>query len=266
MFGLDDFFWRTLLAGVGVACIAGPLGVFVVWRRMAYFGDTLSHSAILGVALGFLLGMSPSVGVAAVVAAVALLLFLLQRRFGLATDTLLGILAHGALSLGLVVLAFLDGVRIDLMSYLFGDLLSVDVADLVLIWTGGVVVSLVLIRIWRPLLAMTVHEELARVEGVPVERMQLLFLMLIAGVIAMAMKVVGALLITALLIIPAATASRLSRTPEQMALLASLLGIGSVLLGLAASWHWDTPTGPSVVVGAIVLFAAQYLIPARPLS
>ena len=147
MFGLDDFFWRALLAGVGVACIAGPLGVFVVWRRMAYFGDTLSHSAILGVALGFLLGMSPSVGVAAVVAAVALLLFLLQRRFGLATDTLLGILAHGALSLGLVVLAFLDGVRIDLMSYLFGDLLSVDVADLVLIWTGGVVVSLVLISI-----------------------------------------------------------------------------------------------------------------------
>ena len=263
MLGLDDFLWRALLAGVGVALVAGPLGVFVVWRRMAYFGETMSHSAILGVALGFVLGLSPSLGVAVVVVAVALSLLVLQRRHGLATDTLLGILAHGALSLGVVALAFMEHVRVDLMAYLFGDILSVDTWDLLMIWVGGGLVLGVLARMWRALLAMTVHEELARVEGVPVERINLGFLLLIALVIAMAMKVVGALLITALLIIPAAGASRLSGTPEHMALLAALLGMVAVALGLAASWHWDTPAGPSVVVGAALLFMAQYVIPAR---
>ena len=263
MLGLDDFLWRALSAGIGIALVAGPLGVFVVWRRMAYFGETMSHSAILGVALGFLLGLSPSLGVAAVVMAVALSLLVLQSRHGLATDTLLGILAHGALSLGVVALAFMEHVRVDLMAYLFGDILSVDTWDLLMIWVGGGLVLGVLARMWRALLAMTVHEELARVEGVPVKRINLGFLLLIALVIAMAMKVVGALLITALLIIPAATASRLSRTPEHMALLAALLGMVAVVLGLAASWHWDTPAGPSVVVGAALLFMAQYVIPAR---
>ncbi|MCB1737248.1 MAG: metal ABC transporter permease [Gammaproteobacteria bacterium] len=261
--GVDDFLWRALFAGLGVALVAGPLGVFVVWRRMAYFGDTLAHSALLGVALGFLLGISPNIGVAVVAVAVALLLLALQHRHWLATDTLLGILAHGALSIGLVAMAFLTEVRIDLMAYLFGDILSVGIPDLVAIWGGGVVVLGALFRLWRPLLAVTVHEELARVEGVPVARVRLVFLLLIAVVIAVAMKVVGVLLITAMMIIPAASARRLSRTPEQMAVIAALFGIGAVLLGLAGSWRWDTPTGPSVVVGAIVLFAVQGLIPVR---
>ncbi|MCB1734705.1 MAG: metal ABC transporter permease [Gammaproteobacteria bacterium] len=261
--GIDDFLWRALFAGVGVALIAGPLGVFVVWRRMAYFGDTLAHSALLGVALGFLLGISPNIGVAVVAVAVALLLLALQHRHWLATDTLLGILAHGALSIGLVAMAFLTEVRIDLMAYLFGDILSVGFTDLIAIWAGGMVVLGALVGLWRPLLAVTVHEELARVEGVPVARVRLVFLLLIAVVIAVAMKVVGVLLITAMMIIPAASARRLSRTPEQMAVIAALFGIGAVVLGLAGSWHWDTPTGPSVVVGAIVLFAFQGLFPVR---
>lgn len=261
--GIDDFLWRAMFAGLGIALVAGPLGVFVVWRRMAYFGDTLAHSALLGVALGFLLGISPNIGVAVVAVAVALLLLALQHRHWLATDTLLGILAHGALSIGLVAIAFLTEVRIDLMAYLFGDILSVGIPDLVAIWGGGVVVLGALIWLWRPLLAVTVHEELARVEGVPVARVRLVFLLLIAVVIAVAMKVVGVLLITAMMIIPAASARRLSRTPEQMAVIAALFGIGAVLLGLAGSWRWDTPTGPSVVVGAIVLFAIQGLIPVR---
>ncbi|MGB0723466.1 MAG: zinc ABC transporter permease subunit ZnuB [Gammaproteobacteria bacterium] len=261
--GLDDFLWRALLAGIGLALVAGPLGVFVVWRRMAYFGDTLAHSSLLGVALGFLLGISPNIGVALVTFSVAGLLLLLQRRQRLATDTLLGILSHGALSLGLVAIAFLSDVRIDLLAYLFGDILSVDGRDLIAIWLGGGAVLAALARLWQPLLAVTVHEELARIEGVPVERARLVFLMMIALVIAVAMKVVGALLITALLIIPAATARRFSRTPEQMALLAAVFGMIAVGIGLALSWHWDTPAGPSVVVGTLILFTAQYLLPRR---
>ncbi|MCP5140914.1 MAG: zinc ABC transporter permease subunit ZnuB [Gammaproteobacteria bacterium] len=262
-FGIDDFLWRALLAGVGIALIAGPLGVFVVWRRMAYFGDTLAHSALLGVALGFLLGISPNIGVAVVAISVALLLLALQRRHWLATDTLLGILAHGALSIGLVAMAFLTDVRIDLMAYLFGDILSVDTTDLLAIWGGGLIALAVVAWLWHPLLAVTVHEELARVEGVPVERMRFAFLLLIAVVIAVAMKVVGVLLITAMMIIPAASARRLSRTPEQMAVLAALFGIAAVAVGLAGSWRWDTPAGPSVVVAAILLFALQGLLPGR---
>lgn len=261
--GIDDFLWRALLAGIGVALIAGPLGVFVVWRRMAYFGDTLSHSALLGVSLGFLIGINPNLGVSIVAIGVALLLLFLQRQHWLATDTLLGILAHGTLSIGLVVTAFITDLRIDLMAYLFGDILSVDATDLLGIAIGGSVVLGTLAWLWRPLLALTVHEDLARVEGVPVERVRLIFLLLIAVVIAVAMKVVGVLLITSMMIIPAASARRLSNTPEQMAVIAALFGVGAVLLGLTGSWHWDTPAGPSVVVGAIVLFALQGLLPSR---
>ncbi|GAB6042302.1 zinc ABC transporter permease subunit ZnuB [Endothiovibrio diazotrophicus] len=262
-FNWDRFLWLALGAGLGTAVVAAPLGAFVVWRRMAYFGDTLAHSALLGVALGFLLGLDLNLAVIAVAIAIALLLLALERRRLLATDTLLGILSHSALSVGLVVIAFLEGIRVDLTGYLFGDILAVTPTDLAWVWGGGLLVLALLAAIWRPLLALTVHEELARVEGVPVERVRILFLLMIAVVIAVSMKIVGVLLITSLMIIPAATARRLSRTPEGMALTAAALGALAVLGGLAASWQWDTPAGPSVVVTAALLFTLTQLVPAK---
>jgi zinc transport system permease protein len=251
---MDEFLIRALLAAIGVAVVAGPLGSFVVWRRMAYFGDTLSHSALLGVTLGFLLGADPTVGIIAVCTAVALLLALGERQRVLASDTLLGILSHSALSLGLVSLAFLETLRVDLIGYLFGDVLAVTWEDVSVVYIGGAVVLGVLAWLWRPLLAITVHEDLARVEGVPVKRVQIAFMLIIAVTIAIAMKVVGILLITSLLIIPAAAARALSRTPEQMAVLASIAGVLAVFGGLAGSFHWDLPSGPSIVTSAAVLF------------
>ncbi|MES9943319.1 MAG: metal ABC transporter permease, partial [Candidatus Thiodiazotropha sp. 6PLUC7] len=233
---VDDFLLRALAAGVGVAMVAGPLGVFVVWRRMAYFGDTLAHSALLGVALGFLLGINLNLSVILLSIVLALILVAMNRNQHLSHDTQLGILAHSALSLGLVVMAFQSSVRIDLMGYLFGDILAVTATDLLWVWGGGFVVLLVLMLIWRPLLSLTVHEELAQVEGVPVTAVRLAFMLLIALVIAVSMKIVGVLLITSMMIIPAASARSFSRTPEQMALFAGLLGIVSVMLGLAGSW------------------------------
>ncbi|MES9963335.1 MAG: zinc ABC transporter permease subunit ZnuB [Candidatus Sedimenticola sp. 20ELBAFRAG] len=258
---MDDFMLRALAAGLGVALVAGPLGVFVVWRRMAYFGDTLAHSALLGVALGFLFGLNLNLSVVLVAITIALLLLSLQGSRQLASDTLLGILAHSALSLGLVVMAFQENVRVDLMGYLFGDILAVSAADLLWVWGGGILVLTTLILIWRPLLSLTVHPELAQVEGVHITRIRLIFMLLIALVIAVSMKIVGVLLITSMMIIPAAAARRLSRTPEQMALAASMVAALAVLLGLAASWQWDTPAGPSVVVAAAALFATSQLIP-----
>lgn len=251
---LDDFFTRALLAGIGLALTTGPLGCFVVWRRMAYFGDTMAHSALLGVALGFLLEIDPTVGVFAVAVLVSLALLALERRGGLSADALLGILSHAALALGLVVLAFMTWVRVDLMGFLFGDILAVSKLDVVLIWSGGAVVLALLAFLWRPLLAASVDEELAAAEGLSPARSRLVFMLMMALVVAIAMKVVGILLITALMIIPAATARRFAATPEAMAALAALAGALAVTGGLYGSLAFDTPSGPSVVVAALALF------------
>jgi zinc transport system permease protein len=259
---MDDFLLRALVAGFGVAMVAAPLGVFVVWRRMAYFGDTLAHSALLGVALGFILGISLNLMVIAIAICMSLLLLALQNSKQLAVDTLLGILAHSALSFGLVVISFQESMRIDLMGYLFGDILAVTTTDLLWVWGGGLLAIGILVLIWQPLLAMTVHEELAQVEGVPVGRTRLIFMLLIALVISVSMKIVGVLLITSMMIIPAAAARRFSRTPEQMALIAAAMGGIAVIGGLAGSWQWDTPAGPSVVVAAAMLFTVSQFFPA----
>jgi zinc transport system permease protein len=259
----NDFMLRALLAGIGVALVAGPFGTFVVWRRMAYFGDTLAHSALLGVALGFLLQVDPTLAVMVVCLLVALLLFFLQRQQRLPSDTLLGILSHSALSLGLVTIAFMEKLRIDLLAYLFGDILAVGDQDLWIIYSSGLLALLLLMVLWRPLLAITLHEDLARVEGVRVDLVQLAFSCLLAMVVAIMMKVVGLLLITSLFILPAAAVRRLANSPEQMAGLASVAGALSVTAGLVASWNLDTPAGPSIVVAAALLFALLQLLPAR---
>ncbi len=251
----DDFFARALAGGIGVALATGPLGCFIVWRRMSYFGASIAHSALLGVVLGIALSIDLNAGIILTCVALALLFLLLERQRRLATDTLLGILAHGALAVGLVGISFFESVRVDLMSYLFGDILAVSGRDLIWIYGGGSVVLVATALIWRPLLAITVHEELARAEGVRVGLVRVAFTLLIALAVAIAMKIIGLLLIVSLLIIPAATARRLARTPEQMALLASVIGAVSVVGGLHGSLVWDTPSGPSIVVAALVLFA-----------
>lgn len=257
---MDDFLLRALLAGLGVALIAGPLGVFMVWRRMAYFGDTLSHSAILGVALGFLFSININLGIFISTISVALLLLFSQRQKQVGNDTLLGILAHSALSLGLILISFVEGVRVDINAWLFGDILSVGWNDLWFISAAIIMVLLLLGIIWKPLLSLTVHEELARVEGVNVALISAIYTLLIAVLVAIAMKIVGALLITSLLIIPAAAARQFSRTPEQMAIFAIITGMLAVALGLGASFLWDTPAGPSIVVGASGLFLLSQMI------
>ena len=251
---MDDFLLRALLAGLAVVLIAGPLGVFIIWRRMAYFGDTLSHSAILGVALGFLLSININIGILVSTILVAILLILAQSQKRLGSDTLLGIMAHSALSLGLILISFVEGVRVDINSWLFGDILSVSWNDLAIIAVGVGVVLTILTFIWKPLLSLTVHEELARVEDVNVSLISAIYTLLIAILVAIAMKIIGALLITSLLIIPAATARQFSRSPEAMALFSVVVGMLAVVFGLTASYLWDTPAGPSVVIAASGLF------------
>ncbi len=256
---LDDFFARALIAGSGVALVAGPLGCFIVWRRLAYFGDTLSHAALLGVAMAFLLEVNITLAVFVVSVFVSLALLLLQRRATLSSDALLGLLAHSALAVGLVALAFMTWVRVDLMGFLFGDILAVTRFDIAVIWLGGACVLSILAMIWRSLFAATVNVELAQAESMRPERSNIIFMLLMAAVIAISMKIVGVLLITALLIIPAAAARRFASGPEQMALLASIIGVIAVFGGLFGSLEWDTPAGPSIVVAALALFVVSVL-------
>ena len=259
---MDEFLVRALFGGVGAALVAGPFGVFVVWRRMAYFGATLAHAALLGVALGLILGVNPIVGVAIVCLLVAAALFALGERGPLAGDTVLGILAHGALALGLVVVALVESARLNLFATLFGDILAIGLGDIAWIYGGGAVALGLLAWLWRPLLSTTVHEELARVEGVRTGAVRLAFMLLIAVVVAAAMKIVGVLLIVSLLIIPAATARRFAASPEHMAVLAALIGCVAVAVGLLVSLQWDTPAGPTIVVAATALFFLSLASPA----
>ncbi|MCW9013603.1 MAG: metal ABC transporter permease [Gammaproteobacteria bacterium] len=262
---MDDFILRALLAGLLVVLVSGPLGCVVIWRRMAYFGDTLAHSALLGTAMGLLFELDPMIGVLVLGILISVLLVLFQRKPDLSTDTLLGIMAHGALAMGLVLLALMQnqGMRVDLLGYLFGDILAVSWSDLSWMLAGILLVAFCLRLLWRSMLSIAIHEELARSEGIAVDWIRLGFMLLMALVVAIAMKVVGILLITALLIVPAAAARRFAQSPESMAAVAIGFGVLSVILGMAASIHWDSPTGPSIVVASVLLFFASRLKAAR---
>jgi zinc transport system permease protein len=253
---IDQFIINALLAGVALAVVAGPLGCVVVWRRMAYFGDTLAHSALLGVALAVSANVLPILGVVFIGIVLAALLFWLEQRRELSSDTLLGILAHSALALGLIVFALLQSriPGIDLMAYLFGDILAVNLLEIAWMYASSVFILGVFSWLWRPLVSMSVNEDMARTDGVKVEFVRFTFMLLLAMVIAAAIKVVGILLITALLIIPAASARAFSQTPLQMVLLSMVFAILAVFIGIGASFYQDLPAGPSVVVAATLLF------------
>ena len=251
---LDDFLIRAGLAALGVALPAALLGCFVVWRRMAYFGDATAHAAVLGVAISLGFGLSVFAGVGLIALAMAVMIHLLTRQ-GQAVDTILGVLSHGALALGLVAVTMIPGQRIDIESYLFGDVLTVTKSDVALIWGGAAVVLAVLARHWQGMLTATISPDLAAAAGINASRAQLILTLLLAAVVAVAIKVVGALLITALLIIPAATARVFARTPEQMALMAAIIAGVSAVGGLMLALALDTGVGPAIVCMAAGLFA-----------
>jgi len=256
---LDDFMVRAALAGIGVALAAAPLGCFVVWRRMAYFGDATAHASILGVALALSFDVSIFGGVLVTALLMAGTISVLSGR-GYAMDTLLGVLAHSALAFGLVAVSFLQGVRVDLMGYLFGDILAVSRGDLAVVWSGAVLVLALLWWRWSPLLTATLNPELARASGISPQREQLVLTLALAIVVAVAIKVVGVLLIAAMLLIPAATARAFSTTPERMAVLATLIGGASVIAGMYLSFNMDTPTGPTIVSTGTGFFIGASLL------
>ncbi|MGI9305972.1 MAG: metal ABC transporter permease [Gammaproteobacteria bacterium] len=251
---MEPFIIRAALAGIGVAVVAGVLGCFVVWRRMAYFGDALAHGALLGVALALLADFPAQLGIFAAGAVFSFLLVWLRRQKRLATDVLLGILAHAALAAGIVA-ASLSGAQFDLHAYLFGDILFVSDADLLWLGGGGALALALLAARWTQLTLLAVDEDIAAAEGVNPFRANLLLTLLVALSVALSVRIIGVLLITALLIIPAATARPFAGSPAGMALLSAALGVLAVIAGLAGSLHFDAPAGASIVSASALLFA-----------
>ena len=250
----DDFFIRALVAGIGIAFVTGPLGCFVVWRRLSYFGDTLAHSALLGVTMAYTLDLNIAISVFLISSIIALLLIQLQKRTNLPGDALLGLFVHSSLAVGLVVIGFLTFIRFDIMGLLFGDILAVTVDDLLIIWIGGAIILLILKLIWKPLFASTVNYELAEAEGLNPDRAKAIFTILMAAIIAISIKMVGLLLITGMLIIPAAMARNISTSPQKMVVYSIIGGLLSVILGLFSSLEFNTSSGPSIITAAFLLF------------
>lgn len=255
----DNFLFRAVIAGIGVVISTAPLGCFMVWRRMAYFGDATAHAAILGVALSFAFSISIFLGVLIVSFAMAILVTTLTGR-GLSMDSLLGVLSHSALAFGLVSVSFLPNIRVDLTAYLFGDILLIGKDDLIVIWVGAFIVCLILSWRWSALLTCCLNEDLAFSSNINPKREQLFLTICLTITIAVAIKVIGALLIGSLLIIPAATARGFSKTPEKMVFYAALIGIVSILLGIKFSLIWETPTGPTIVSCSAIIFFISSIV------
>ncbi|MDD9897158.1 MAG: metal ABC transporter permease [Gammaproteobacteria bacterium] len=256
-----DFFLYALIAGISLSVVVGPLGSFIVWRRMSYFGDTLAHSALLGIAIGLITGGNPQLSIIISCLLIGALLVYLDKNPNVSTDTLLGILAHSTLAVGVVLLALTESVRVNLEAYLFGALLTINSTDLLWVVVIVALVAIVLYRFWNDFLSATVHAELAQIEGIDVSRCNLYLVLLIALTIAVSMKIVGILLITSLLIIPPAAARKFAESPEKMAFLASLIGAISILLGLFSAFYFDTPVGPTIVVIAALIFLIVNFLP-----
>ncbi len=261
------YLFIPLIGGIGVALLAGPLGSVMVWRRLAYFGDTLSHSGLLGITLAIALHLNIIIGVCLIAVAVACLLLKLQSQVKVASDTLLGILSHTSLALGLLVLALMQDLRVDVLGFLYGDILTITWRDVVGIYAGAGVVLFFMKLLWEKLLLLTVDADLAKVEGVSIERISFFYTILLAIVVAVALKLVGVLLITALLVIPAAGARPLARSPERMALMASCIGMLSVIGGMLMSHFWDLPAGPAIVViSACILLVTTAVSKYKPFN
>ncbi|CRK85667.1 High-affinity zinc uptake system membrane protein ZnuB [Candidatus Providencia siddallii] len=248
------------MTGVLLSIAAGPLGSFIIWRHMSYFGDTLAHASLLGISLGLLLNINPFFTIIVVTLLLTFILVLLEKNPEFTTDSMLGIIAHSSLSIGLVIISFMKNIRVELISYLFGDLLSVDYKDIIILLIGVLINSILLFFNWKSLLSVTINHELAFSDGINIQKNNLLLMLMIALTISISMKFVGALIITSLLIIPPSAARRFSNTPEQMSFIAILLGVISITTGLIFSAYYDTPVGPSVVICSTFLFIISLFI------
>lgn len=255
-----EFLLYPAIAGITIALLAGPLGVFMIWRRIAFVGDTIAHSSLLGVSLALWWNWNPFAGVFLVAILIALLASQDDQGKVLGSDTILGLISHATLAGGIIVSTSLVPFRVDLLGYLYGDILSISPNELTLMVVVGVLLLSLLIYLWRQFLAVSLHRQLAAVAGINVKVINIMYLLSVAVAIGIGMRLVGILLITALLIVPAASGRFFSYSPEDMAIRASILGVVAVVAGLIASLLLDWPSGPTIVFVSILIWFICYIL------
>lgn len=255
-----QFMQRAMLAGVLTGFTLALLGVFVVLRRSAFFGDAVAHFAFAGIAVGFLFAIDPLIAAVLVSMVLALGMGYIQNRApAQSLDAIIGIFFSGAAALGIFLIGLLRGYRADLFQFLFGDIVAISPQDVVLSLIVALFVGATMFFIWKPLFKITFNKEIAQVSGIRVSLFEYIFLGLMALVTAVSIKIVGIILVPALLVIPAAGAKNISKNLRQMFIYSALFGILSVMGGLVGSFYLDTASGATIVLLSISVFALTLL-------
>ncbi|HMI76980.1 MAG TPA: zinc ABC transporter permease subunit ZnuB [Buchnera sp. (in: enterobacteria)] len=254
-----ELFFLGWLAGILLTLVTGPLGSFIVWRRMSAFGDTLSHSSLLGLSVGVVLNINPFYTVLFLLLFISSIIIFLEYISCLALDTILGIITYSTLSLGMITVSFMSEIKkMSITNYFFGDLLTITFSDLIIIILLIIVVLFILIWYWKKMLLLTINAELAKVDGVNITKIRLIFILITAVTISVSIKFIGSLVIAALLVIPAATSQRFASSPENMACISILIGILGVTSGMLVSYFFHTPSSPSIVLFLSCFFLLSY--------
>jgi zinc transport system permease protein len=248
------FIQRALIASVMVGILCPFIGNFVVLRKMSFFSDAIAHAAFAGIAAGLLLGIDMSISSVAVAVLIALIIAFLSEKTALSHDTVIGIAFSGAIAAGLLIIGMMKGYRADLFTFLFGDILAITGADLFLIFIVGVLTILILLIFFKPFLQITFNRDLARVEGINVRLFEYMLFIIIAVVVTISLKIIGIILVTSLLIVPAAAAKNIASSMKRLFMISCLFGVVSGIVGLVGSVYLDTASGPTIVMVSIVIF------------
>jgi zinc transport system permease protein len=250
------FMQRALLAGIVLAVLLALLGTFVVLRRMAFFSDGIAHASLAGVAAGILLAMNPLIAALLASALFAILIYILEKRYQITSDAAIGMLFTSGLALGVILLSLKSGYQPELVSFLFGNILSITPGEMWLTVIGGAVIIVVSLTFFKSLILFSLDSEMAYLQGVKTNLLQPALYVGLAMSVVLGIKVLGIILVSALLIIPVTTAKLFSKSFKMLVVTNVFLALVTVLTGIVLSYYLDLPTGPTIVLTGTVIFIA----------
>ena len=262
---MDNFILLAIISGIGIAFITGLLGCFVVWKKMAYFGESLGHSAVLGIGIGLLLGIGDNIAVLLVIITFSLIVTYLQNKEAFSNDLILAVLAHGLLSIGIILISINPDPNFNLHSFLFGDILTVSLNEIFLIFLSAIFIYLIILTNWKALLITIISKDLAKSQNINNFKIELLFTFTMALAVAISIKIIGALLITSMLIIPSSCAKQLVNNPKNMVIISIIISILSILIGILCSYYFDIPSGPAIILTSFSAFFIINLLKSKKL-
>ncbi|MGM0365223.1 MAG: metal ABC transporter permease [Actinomycetota bacterium] len=254
------FMQRALISGIVIGLVCSLIGVFVILQKMSFFANAIAHSSLAGIALGFFMGLNPMVTAVIFGIVIAVLISYLKNRSALSVDTIIGIFLPSSMALGILIIGLLEGYKPDLLSYLFGNILAVDRFYMYLSVGLGLVVIILLSVFFKKYLFITFDRELAAIQGLNVVAYDYLFIILLATTVIIGTRVVGIILVSALIVIPAASSKNISSNFTQMVLYSVVFGFASSLLGLISSYYLNLASGASIIMVSVAIFLITLLL------